>query len=306
MEDFMNKKRTYAVLGASGHIGYVLSEKLLSEGHEVRGVARSSDHLKNLVQKGGKPYAAAFTDAAALAKGLEGVDGAFTMIPPDMMGSDYRHFQKEAGEAIVQALQKTSVKHVVNLSSVGGHLSEKTGVILGLHYQEERMNQMPAVNIVHLRPAFFMENLLFMIDVIRTQGIAGGALRANLKIPMIATRDIASRAAELLVGLDFQGKSTMELLGERDLSFEEITPILGRAIGKPDLKYVQFPYDAVEGAMLKMGMPANTVSLMIEMYRSFNEGFIKPTEARSKRNTTPTSIEEFAKTFAVMYQQSMK
>src|SRR4030095_11697507 len=286
-EGFMATKRKYAVLGASGHIGRVLSEKLLDEGHEVRGVARSVDHLKNLTQKGGKAYAAPVTDAAALAKAFEGVDGVFTMIPPDMMSPDYRHFQEQAGEAIAQALGLAGVKHALNLSSIGGHLRTQTGPILGLHHQEERLNQMPTLNVIHLRPAFFMENLFFMIDVIRTQGIAGSELRGDLKMPMIATRDIAARAADLLLGLDFQGKSTMELLGERDLSHEEITPILGQAIGKPDLKYVQFPYEAVEKAMLGMGMPANIVSLMIEMNRGLNEGFIQATEARSKRNTTP-------------------
>jgi hypothetical protein len=95
----------------------------------------------------------------------------------------------------------------------------------------------------------------------------------------------------------------MELLGERDLSLAEVAPILGRAIGKPDLKYVQFPYDAVENAMKQMGMSADTVSVMIEMYRGFNDGLIQPTEARSKRNTTLTSIEEFAKTFATVFQK---
>jgi hypothetical protein len=38
------------------------------------------------------------------------------------------------------------------------------------------------------------------------------------------------------------------------------------------------------------------------MNRGFNEGAIKPTEARSAANTTPTSIEEFAKDFAKAYQ----
>lgn len=299
----MAAKRKYTVLGASGHIGGVLSQKLLQEGHEVRVVARSVDHLNELAKKGGTPLAAQFTDAAALTKAFDGVDAVFTLIPPDMTGPDYPGFQKQCGEAISQAIQFSGVKHAVFLSSVGAHLSEKTGPILALHHEEERLNKIPSLNIVHLRPSYFMENLLYMIDVIKSQDVAGTALRADLKIPMIATCDIAERAASLLLGLDFQGKSTMELLGERDLSMAEVTPILGQAIGKPDLKYMQFPYEGVEAAMKQMGLPARTISLMIEMYRSFNEDFIKPTESRSKQNTTPTSIEEFAKTFASIFQK---
>ncbi len=302
----MATQKKYAVMGASGHIGGVLSEKLLEKGHEVRAIARSIDHLKNLMKKGGKPFAVPFTNAGGLAKAFEGVDGVFVMIPPDMMGPDLRNFQEEVGVAIVESLRKTAVKFVVNLSSVGAHLHEKTGPILGLRDQEERLNRLPDLNVIHLRPAYFMGNFLYTIDVIRTQGVVGSALRPDLKIPMIATQDIAARAADLLAGLDFQGKSTMDLLGPKDISPAEITPILGAAIGKPDLKYVQFPYDSVENAMLQMGMPARTVAVMIELYRGINDGWVIPTEPRSKRNTTPTTIEEFAKTFAAEFQRSNK
>ncbi len=296
-------KKKYTILGASGHIGGVVSERLLEAGHEVRVVARSTEHLKKLIQKGGIPSPAFFTDAGALSKTFENVDAVFTIIPPDMMGTDYRGFQKEVGEATTQALRNTGISHVVNLSSIGAHLPEKTGPILELYHQEKRLNQIDSLNVVHLRPAYFMENLFYMIDVMRSQGMAGSAIKADLKIPMIATQDIGTRAAELLLRLDFQGKSTMELLGERDLSMQEVTSILGRAIGKPDLPYVAFPYEGVEAAMKQMGIPVNTISMMIEMYRSYNDGFIQAEETRSNKNTTPTSIEEFSEIFAAVFSK---
>jgi uncharacterized protein YbjT (DUF2867 family) len=294
MSDF-----TYAVMGASGHVGRVVAEGLLSEeadAEEVRVLARSADKLKGLVAKGAKPYAGAFDDVQALTQAFAGCDAVFIMIPPDMTGPDYRGFQDRAGEAIVEAVSAAKVGSVVNLSSTGAHLTEKTGPILGLHFQEERLNALPDLNVVHLRPSFFMENLLMLAGVIKSQGVLGSALKPDLKIPMIATRDIGESAAEILIGLDFHGKSTMELLGERDLPMSEAATILGKAIGKPDLKYLQFPYEGVAAAMEQMGIPAKTAALMTEMYRGFNDGFIKPTEARSKRNTTPTSLEIFAKT----------
>jgi uncharacterized protein YbjT (DUF2867 family) len=297
------EKRIYAVMGASGHVGKIVAESLLAEGHEVRAIGRSSDKLKGLAAKGVQIQASAFDDVQALTQAFAGADGVFAMIPPDMTAHDYRASQERVGEATVRALVQAKVGHVVNLGSVGGDLTEKTGPILGLHFQEERLNALPDLNAIHLRPSYFMENLLWMIGLIKSQGILGMALKPNLKIPMIATRDIGKRAADLLKGLDFSGKSTMELLGERDLSMAEVAPILGKAIGKPDLQYVQFPYESVAAAMEQMGIPAKTAALMTEMYRSFNEGFIQPTETRSKKNTTPTSIEEFARTvFAQAYQ----
>ncbi|HEX5038034.1 MAG TPA: NmrA family NAD(P)-binding protein [bacterium] len=291
----MSKKK-YAVMGATGHIGRVVSEKLLAAGQEVRVLSRSEDRVKDLKAKGAAVVIGSLDDPAGLARAFEGADGLFLMIPPDMTGPDYRGFQKKVGEAIVAALKKTNVRHAVFLSSVGAHLSEKTGPILGLHDQEERLNALADLNAVHLRPASFMENLLMLAAPVKTQGLLGSALQAGLKIPMIATRDIADRAATLLLGLDFHGKTTQELLGERDVSMNEVAALLGPAIGKPDLKYVQFPYEGVVAAMTGMGLPKPTADLMIEMYRSFNEGFLRPSETRSKRNTTPTTIEEFVKT----------
>src|SRR5207248_1173160 len=83
-----------------------------------------------------------------------------------------------------------------------------------------------------------MENTLGQADAIKGMGSAAGPLRPELKIPMIATRDIGAFAADALSRLEFAGQQVQELHGQRDLSFGEITSILGKAIGKRDLNYV--------------------------------------------------------------------
>jgi hypothetical protein len=105
--------------------------------------------------------------------------------------------------------------------------------------------------------------------------------------------------------LDFNGKQTQELLGERDLSMNEVVAVLGRALGKADLRYVQFPYDQVEKVLIQMGTPPKTAALFIEMFQGFNEGIVVPTEPRSAKNTTPASIESFVKEKFVPAYQGM-
>jgi hypothetical protein len=75
---------------------------------------------------------------------------------------------------------------------------------------------------------------------------------------MIATRDIAGRVAERLVRRDFAGKMVENLLGQRDLSLNEAVAIIGRRIGMPGLKYVQFLYEDAAKGMMEMGMLAIT------------------------------------------------
>lgn len=299
------RKYVYAVMGATGHIGGRIAKTLLPQAQEVRVLGRELKRLQPLVSLGAKPYPAPFDHAGGLIEAFSGVDAVFVMIPPDYQAQDYRKFQNRIGEAIFQALKNTQVKYVVNLSSVGAHLAERSGVVNGLYDQEQRLNVLSETYLVHLRPAFFMENQFHGIPLIKTQGIIAGSLKTTLAIPMIATQDIAQRAAELLKALTFSGHQSMELLGQRDLSMREIAAVLGKAVGKPSLSYVEATYEDVEKGMIAAGLSPNMASLLNLLNRGFNEGYIRPTEIRSANNTTPTSIETFATTeFAGAYNAS--
>lgn len=291
----------YTITGATGNTGRRIAEALLKEGRQVRVVGRSTERLKGLTTRGAEPFVASLDDVAAMTRALQGARAAYLMIPPSYGEPDFRGYQNRVGQALAEAVSATRVSHVVNLSSVGAHLAEQVGPINGLHDQEQRLNRLAGVNVLHLRPASFMENVLFNINLIKQAGINGTPLRADLAIPMIATQDIAAVAARRLLALDFSGKTAQELLGPREISMAEATRVIGMTIGKPDLPYVQFPYEEAEKAMIGAGMSPNVACTFIEMYRAFNEGVLRPTEPRPAANTTPTSFEAFAKTFAAAY-----
>jgi hypothetical protein len=119
---------------------------------------------------------------------------------------------------------------------------------------------------------------------------------------MAATRDAGDYAARRLLALDFSGKQTRELLGERDLSMTEATAVIARGIGKPDLRYVQFPYDQVQQTLEQMGMTPKKAAVYIEMFNAINAGVLVALEPRSRENTTPTSLETFVQdVFAPAY-----
>jgi uncharacterized protein YbjT (DUF2867 family) len=160
------------------------------------------------------------------------------------------------------------------------------------------------LNVLHLRAPYFMENNLAAIGMIRRTGIFAGALPPDLKLPMIATRDVGDYAAKRLLSLDFSGKQTRELLGERDLSMTELTAVIARGIGKPDLRYEQFPFDQVQLALTQMGIPPQTAAVYIEMYKAINAGVVAAQEPRSPENSTPTSFERFVQdVFAAAYHE---
>ena len=296
-------KSPFVICGASGNVGSRIAEWLLAAGEPVRVIGRDRVHLGPLASNGAESWPGDLGDEAFLAKAFAGVRGAFVLIPPKHDAPDIRGYQNRVGDSLVSALSKARVPRVVTLSSTGAHLSEGTGPILGLHDLESKLETLMEADVVHLRPAYFMENHLWSIPVIRTQGVNGSPVRPDVPIPMVATKDIADAAARLLHEGSFTGRSVRYLLGPRDLTMSEATRILGEAVGTPGLTYVQFPEEEARKAMIGMGMSRSVVEAMLEMERGFNAGKIRSTQGRNAENTTPTTLEEFAKTvFANAYR----
>jgi uncharacterized protein YbjT (DUF2867 family) len=292
----------YVVTGATGNTGRVIVETLLAKGKKVRAMGRNVEHLQALVDRGAEAFVGSVADRSAVLSAFRGAQAVYVMIPPNYTTEDFRAYQNEIGKAYASAIRQAGIPYVINLSSVGAHLSEGAGPISGLYDVEQQLNQLQSLNIVHLRPGFFMENLFFSLDLIRNRNINGSSLRGDLKMPMIATRDIAQVAAQLLLSLDFSGQSTRELLGQRDISMQEATQIIGRAIGKDELAYVQFSYEQAEQAMVGMGLSQDVARSLNEMDRALNEEHVRPLEKRSATNTTPTSFEQFGESFAAVYR----
>lgn len=290
----------YVITGATGNIGKRLSELLLAKGQRVRVIARSSEKVKSLVDKGAEARIGLLEDSEFVMHTFRGATAVFVMIPPSYQDENVVEYQRHVGESLTQAILNSGVKQVVNLSSMGAERHEKTGPILTLHHQEERLNGLNGVNVLHLRPCSFMENQLWNIPLIKNMGICGSAIRADLITPYIATQDIAQVASEeILSGI--QGKSVQELVGPEDLSMTQVTKILAKAIGKEDLHYVQFSYDDAEKGMIASGLSRAVAKLIVEMDRSMNESGLGDPIPRTAKNTTKTTMQEFAKVFAAIY-----
>ena len=285
----------YVITGATGNTGSVVANTLLSKGQSVRAIGRSADRLKDLASRGAEPFVCDLTDQDALTKAFTGARAVYAMIPPTVTSDHYRAHQDRTTDSIVAAIEKAGIKHAVCLSSFGADKPDKTGPVAGLYYLEQRLNKIPSLNALYLRAGYFMENTLAQIGIIKQMGVAAGPLRSDLKLPLIATRDIGAAAAEDLLKLDFHGHQTRELLGQRDLTMTEAAAIIGDQLAKPDLQYVQAPNDQIRTAMIGMGMSSNFVDLILEMAGALNSGHMAALEGRSARNTTPTSYETFVK-----------
>ncbi len=294
------------VTGATGRTGRAATEALRGKGEKVRVVGRDAKRLTPLVELGAEPFVGNVEDVASMTKAFSGASAVYLVLPEDMSQQDLRAHQERVSDSYAAAITNARVRFIVNLSSIGAQHTKNTGPIVGLHDQEQKLDRVAGLNVLHLRAAYFMENLFMSIAPLRSMGTLPGGFRAEVPMPWIATQDIGAYAATRLAARDFSGSSIQELHGQRDISMKEAASIVGNAIGKPNLEYVQLPSMMLETALLKMGLPKKTAELIIEMWDGANAGLIVPQQERSARNTTSTTLESFvARVFAPAYLQTV-
>lgn len=290
------------VTGSSGRTGRSATEALLARGENVRVVGRDAKKLAPFAERGADPFVGNAEDVGSMTAAFNGASAVYLVLPEDTSQQDLRAHQERVSNSYTAAIADAQVPFVVNLSSIGAQHSKNTGPIVGLHNQEQKLNRVAGLNVLHLRAAYFMENLFMSIAPLRSTGTLPGGLQGDVRIPWIATKDIGVYAATRLAARDFSGSSIQELHGQRDISMKEAASIVGNSIGKPDLAYVHVPSMMLAAALVEMGLPKKTAELLIEMWDGANAGLIVPQEARSAKNTTPTTLESFVtEVFAPAY-----
>lgn len=292
----------YVITGATGNTGKIIASTLLEAGKKVRIISRNAEKAKELTDKGAELFLGDTSLFDMLKKAFSGATAVYAMIPLDWQTSNYTEHQLKHAKTIAEALRECKVKYVVTLSSQGAHLESGSGVVLGLHKMEAIFNDIEGLNTLHLRPSYFLENTLGMIGLIKQAGIMGSPIKSDLSIPVIATKDIADYAAKRLLALDFSGHNVQNLLGNRDVTYPEIAKVYGKALGKNDLKYVEFSPDDFKNSLIQqMGVSENVADNLNEFINALNEGKVMAQAKRDAESTTPTTIEAFADTFKQVY-----
>lgn len=295
----------YVITGGAGNISAPLVKNLLAAGKDVTVVGRNADNLKELTKAGAKAAIGSVEDVDFLTATFKGADAVYTMVPPKWDAPQWKKYIGKIGENFATAIKGSGVKYVVNLSSIGAHLPDGVGPVSGLYLAEGALNKLQEVNILHLRPSYFYQNLLSNIGLIKQAGIMGGnfAVDSN-RFPIVDPQDISAVAFEELTSLKFTGHSVRYIVSD-ETSTDAIAKAIGHAIGKPDLAWVKFPDDQALQGMLQAGLSKEVAENYTEMGVALHTG--KMTEDYWKNRTGnlgKVKLDDFAKVFAAIYAAS--
>jgi uncharacterized protein YbjT (DUF2867 family) len=283
--------------GSLGNISKPLAKQLIAAGHQVTIISSNADKKNEIEQLGATAAIGLITDVDFLSQAFSGADAIYTMIPPNFGATNYRQYVGGIGQNYAEAIRRSGVTRVVNLSSIGAHIDGGTGPISGVHDAEITLNKLDDVSIKHIRAPFFYINFYSNIDMIKHLGFLGSNYDSNTRLVMVHPEDIAVAVAEELQK-PFEGKSVRYLVSD-DRTTGEIAAVLGKAIGKPDLQWVEFTDEQAYDGMLQGGLPPEIARNFVEMGTAVRSGILwEDYDLHIPEVSGNHKLESFAKEFA--------
>ncbi|WP_343522805.1 NmrA family NAD(P)-binding protein [Pedobacter sp.] len=287
------------ITGSLGNISKPLSEQLIENGDSITIISNNAGRQIEIENIGAIPAIGSLHDAAFLKESFMGADAAFCMIPPDYTQPDQIAYYRRLGENYKEAILETGVKRVVHLSSVGAHLSSGTGFITGSYHVEQILNTIGHIQLTHIRPTFFYYNLLAFIPMIKSAGFIGAVYGGSDRLPLVSPIDIADAIAQEIVKTG--DTQLIRYVGSDDRSCSEVASIIGKAIGKPELKWLTLTKQDAEKSLLKNGLSQEYVEKMLELGNALHTGKLHEDYDLHTPELGKIKMEEYAVKFAALF-----
>lgn len=293
------------ITGSLGNIGKPLTVELVKKGHSVMIISSKPEREKEIKALGAVAAIGSLEDVDFLTETFTGSDAVYSMVPPNNYfdhNLDLLEYYRRLGHNYAQAVQQSGVQYLVNLSSIGAHLEKGNGILLGAHDVEHLLDELPSeINITHIRPTSFYYNLYGYAEMIKNEGVIVANYGAEDIIPWVSPIDIAAAIEEELL-TPFVGRKVRYVASE-ELTGHETASMLGKAIGKPDLKWQVISDEQTKNGLVAAGMNPTIAEGLVEMYAGFHNGLLPEDYYRNKPILGKVKLADFAKEFAQVYNQ---
>ena len=294
------------VTGSLGNISKPLAVELVQKGHIVTVISSNPEKQKEIEDLGANAAIGSLEDVDFLSTIFLGADAVYSMVPPNNYfdhSLDLDAYYSSIGRNYKQAIERSGVKRVVNLSTIGAHLDHGNGILIGAHHVQNILNELPAdVSITHVRPTSFYYNLLGYIPMIKSQGFIAANYGGEDIVPWVSPIDIASAVAEEM-GSQFKGRKVRYVASE-EMTCNDTAALLGAAIGMDDLKWTTISNKEMLDGLVGVGMAPAIAAGLVEMYEGLHTGFLLEDYYKNKPSTWgKVKVTDYAKEFATVFNQ---
>jgi uncharacterized protein YbjT (DUF2867 family) len=251
------------ITGATGTNGRLVARALLSAGQPVRAMVQNPSGASDLQKAGAQIVHADFDSADTLDVALAGVDRALLLSPVDQ-----RLVEREA--RFVERARKAGLKHLVKFSAIGAHPA--ASFTWGRqHGMAESLIMDSALPFTFVQPNFFMQNLLWSSDPIKTRGELYSSI-GSTPASHVDARDIAEVIkATLSEPLDRHAGRIHLVTGPAALTFDQIAEVCSRVVGKP-VRYVNLTDEQLKAGLVASGQPEWQATALLELNTYARQG----------------------------------
>jgi uncharacterized protein YbjT (DUF2867 family) len=277
------------ISGATGRVGSATLKQLANRGMPVRALVRNAEKAALVA---GPLVEAVIGDLAQ----PHSLDAAFNGVTAALLVSPLDPHQVTLQGNFIDAATRAGRVHVVKISGLGTALDSpvRSG---RWHAQTEQYLADSGLPFTHLRPPFFMQNILRFAPTVRASGEFAGSLNQG-KVAMIDVDDIAAVAATALTTSAHAGK-TYVLTGPEALSYPDIAEKLSRIFGRT-VTYRDTPLEVMRQRLLGSGMPAWHVDVQVDFSIALRAG-----HASIVTNTVEAVTGKPARTFERFIREHM-
>jgi uncharacterized protein YbjT (DUF2867 family) len=274
----------------TGGTGRQVLENVLGSGEAIRVIARDPDRLPPHVRERVEVVRGSHGDLGVVTEAFAGADSLYWVVPPNPRAENVEGYVLDFTRPACEAISNQGVRRVVGVSTLGRGVAKNAGQVSAALAMDELIES-TGVSYRALEMPGFMENLLQQVEPIRSQGVFSMAVSGGLRLPTVATRDIAAVAAGLLLDDSWSGQSGVPVIGPDELSPEEMARIMSEVLARP-VRFQQVGGEVYKSALMRHGVSEASAQGLIDMAAQIEQG-IYDAEPGTVRPVGPTGFRQW-------------
>lgn len=271
----------------TGQIGRRVLDRILDEipegGEPVRVIVRDPSRLDPRTRERVEVVAGSHHDPGVVAEAFTGADTVFWLVPPNFHAENVEGHYLDFTRPACEAIRSRSVERVVGVTSLGRGYEKNAGLLSAAFAMDETIEG-TGVSYRALGMPFFMENLLNQVGTLKSQGTFFLANLADRPLATVATRDIATTAAGLLLDGSWSGQEVVPVVSPDDLSPNEMAGVMAEVLGR-EVRFRQVGGEDHKATMMEYGASEAFAQGMAGMVAAQNDG-IYDAGAQTPRSST--------------------
>ncbi|KAK4061655.1 uncharacterized protein Triagg1_10197 [Trichoderma aggressivum f. europaeum] len=271
----------FAIVGATGKVGYATSLALRDAGMPVRAILRDESKAARLTEIGCEIAIADLLDSKALAKAIGDAHTVQIILPPSPQAKDTAEEMRRGIESLASALEEARPKRVLAISDYGAHITNDIGMPTLCRTFEERLSKLDCHKVL-LRSAEHMQGWGRAIP----RAMESGTLPSfhdplDMVFPTVSAPDVGAIAADVLMRP--ASDTVVEIIhaeGPRRYSANDVAAVLSQLLGRT-INAEVVPRSQWKGAFERVMSPS-LAELLIKANDAQNEGGLVDVEPDAK------------------------